>query len=94
MPKNITGGGSPTRKSPILKNTLRQPLNFPGTLNDLINAPSLMNASYLIKLTSLYQTPLSNKRPPSVNTTHKLETDVQYNQSIYLRSCLMEIELP
>ena len=34
------------------------------------------------------------KRPPSVKTTHKLETDVQYNQSVYLRSCLINISLP
>ena len=31
----------------------------------------------------------SNERPPSLKTTYKLETDVQYNQSIYLRSCLI-----
>ena len=38
-----------------------------------------MNASYLINASLSWQVCI--KRPPSVKTTHKLETDVQYNQS-------------
>ena len=42
-----------------------------------------MNASYLINASLIWQVcikrPSLTNAPPSVKTTHKLETDVQYN---------------